>query len=622
MSEVPFDIKRHVDDLLFLPLGGSAEVTMNCNLYYYEGKWIIIDMGIAFAKDIPGVQVILPDINFIKKNIKDFLGIFITHAHEDHIGAIQYLWQELKLPIYASKFASVLLRDRLINNCDFSSKIKIIEFPSNGILNVKPFTLEFISLTHSIPEMNAILVRTNKGNILHTGDWRFEEKPIIGIPSNKKRLKELGDRNTVLAMVCESTNIFNDNPNKNETDLLENLKQIVSENNTGLIVAGVFATNISRIVSLAIAARASGRKVGILGSSIHRTLKVAIEMHYLPRDVEFVKEEEFPKIDKKKLFIIATGCQGQENSGMGRLADDTYKFLKLEKNDIVLFSASEIPGNETEIYNLYNKYADREVKIINTHNAFVHISGHYTKSELIEMYQLVKPKVAITTHGDAIKLVEHKRIAEELGIKSVIRGKNGAIFRINIDGTVEEIGNIKTINSVMDGKRKMPLNSSIISERRKMQDAGIIIVNFIIDKNFKLLSALNVFAIGNYNFSFEKAIYEKLREIAYKGYKTAINLIENLENKERFDTDTKKETQIEKEIKKGIDAFNLDKYGKHPLVVVKMIREQKMINTNINTNITNNITNNISKISLNKRKQQEQINENNKTKENSNQKTK
>ncbi|MDR0423682.1 MAG: ribonuclease J [Rickettsiales bacterium] len=576
VKEKIFDLKNHTNDLLFLPLGGSSEVTMNCNLYHYKGKWIIVDMGVAFTKNIPGVQVILPDIKFIKQNLKDFLGIFITHAHEDHIGAIQYLWEELRLPIYASKFAVTFLKNKL-SVYPFFRRVKFIEVPTNAVLNVKPFILEFINLTHSIPEMNAILIRTDDGNIFHTGDWRFEEKPIIGIPTNKNRLRELGNRGQVLAMVCESTNIFSDKQNQTEADLLENLKRIIKENDKGLVVAGIFATNISRIISLAIAARAAGRKIGIVGQAIRNILKVALEMKYLPRDIEFVDEDNLNKIDRNKLFIISTGCQGQENAGLSRLADGTHKTLKLESNDVVIFSASEIPGNEIEITDLYNKLADKGVSIINNHSDFVHISGHYSKSELIEMYDLVKPKISIPSHGDAIKLIEHEKIAKKLGIKSTTRGKNGSVLKINSDGTTENVGVIKVMESVMDGKRKVGIKSSIISEREKLANSGVIVISFIVDEKYRQLSLFNINSIGNYNLVYEKTIKSKLMNLAYKGYKDAVSLINDPENKDKFADDFKKERLIEKEIKKEIDTFIYDNYGKSVLIVINFLKEESNI---------------------------------------------
>ncbi|MDR3289973.1 MAG: ribonuclease J [Rickettsiales bacterium] len=578
MTDINF--ARYKDDLLFLPLGGSGEVTMNCNLYHYKGKWIIVDMGIQFVKNLPGIEIMLPDVNFIKKNIKDFLGIFITHVHEDHIGALQYLWADLKLPIYASKFAVQFMKNKFAEY-EWGRQVKYFEVPTNGIVTLNPFIMEFIGLTHSIPEMNAILIRTEKGNILHTGDWRFEEKPIIGVPTNKQRLKELGDKNKVLAMVCESTNIFSDKVTKNEAELLDSLKEIIKENSKGLVVCGIFATHISRIVTLAIAGKACGRKIGVLGGSLYRSLRVAKEMNYLPRDLDFVPEEEFNKYDKRKLLIISTGCQGQENSGLGRLADDTYKNLKLEKDDTVIFSSSEIPGNEIDIGTLYNKFAEKGVNIVNSKNAFVHLSGHYTRSELKEMYELVRPLSSITTHGEPMQLIEHKKVAEEMGVKNVAIGNDGSVLKLNEKGKIDKIGDIKVLSSVMDGNRRISVNNTILTERAKLEEAGIIIVNFVIDKTFKQLAPVDVVAVGNYNLANEKVIHQTLRDDANKGYKIALSIILNPEFKETFDTFDKQEFKIMKEVKRSIENFVYQNMNKMPFVVVNMLKETKdLLNIN------------------------------------------
>ncbi|GMO56799.1 MAG: ribonuclease J [Rickettsiales bacterium] len=568
------NLAKYKDDLLFLPLGGSGEITMSCNLYHCRGKWIIVDMGIQFIKDKPGIEIMLPDISFIKKNIKDFLGIFITHVHEDHIGALQYLWNELKLPIYASRFAVQFLKNRFMEY-EWGRRVKFNEIPTNGIVTLNPFILEFINLTHSIPEMNAILIRTEKGNILHTGDWRFEEKPIIGVPTNKQRLKELGDKNKVLAMVCESTNIFVDKISKNEEQLKESLKDIINSNKTGVVICGIFATHISRIVTLAIAGRNCGRKIGIIGSSLYRALKVAKEMNYLPRDLDFVEEEEFAKYDKKKLLVISTGCQGQENSGLGRLADANYRTLKLGEGDTVIFSSSEIPGNEMMINTLYNKFAELGVEIINSRNAFVHLSGHYTRDELKEMYELVRPIASITTHGEPMQLIEHKRIAEKLGIKTVVIGKDGNIFKLESNGKIETIGKIRTTNIVIDGSRRLSENSFIINERLKLTDAGIIVINYIIDKTFKQLAPIQINAVGNYNLDREKNIYLLLKENANRGYKSALQAIFNQENSEIFDTFEKKEFKIVKDVKRAVEDFIFQNMKKNPIVVVNLLKETK-----------------------------------------------
>jgi mRNA degradation ribonuclease J1/J2 len=334
----------------------------------------------------------------------------------------------------------------------------------------------------------------------------------------------------------------------------------------------VFATNIGRIISIAIAAKSVGRKIGILGSSLYRVLKVASEMNYLPRGIEFVPEDEFSKYNKKDLLIISTGCQGQENSGLGRLADDSYRNIKLDKGDTVIFSASEIPGNEADINTIYNKLADKEVKIINSKNAFVHLSGHYTKNELKEMYELVKPKIAITTHGENMQLVEHKRVAEELGIRSVIRGKNGTIFKLNLDGTIKVVGEIKVVNSVVDGKRMLPINSNILLEREKMMDGGIIVINLVIDRRYRFVAPVTVEAVGNYNLSHDKMVNTLLLECINKSYKIAFQNMENPENKEQFNTDEKRDLRIEREIKKNVENHVYNGIGKRPFILVNILK--------------------------------------------------
>jgi ribonuclease J len=366
-----------------------------------------------------------------------------------------------------------------------------------------------------------------------------------------------------------------DKETKNEEDLLKSLKDIITENRQGLVVCGIFATNISRIISIAIAAKSCGRKIGIIGTSIYKTLKVASEMKYIPRNIEFVTENEFSKCNRKNLLLIATGCQGQENSGLGKLADGSYKNIKLQKNDTVIFSSSEIPGNESEINTLYNKLAKLDVNIINSRNAFVHLSGHYTKGELEEMYRLVNPKIAIAVHGTNMQLIEHKKVAEKLGIKSVIEGEDGTIFKIGSNGKIEALHKIKITNSIVDGNRIILSDGDIINERIRLSNAGIIIVSMVVDRNYKLISPIDIVAVGNYNLLSERVVRELLKESATKSYKNARLSIDNPENASIFDTDQKKEIKIEKDIKKSIQDFVFQNMKKTPFVVIKMLKETK-----------------------------------------------
>jgi len=567
------NLEKYKKDILFLPLGGSGEIGLNCNLYHYDGKWLIVDMGIGFCSDIPGIDVMVPDITFVKKNIKNFVGILLTHIHEDHIGAIQYLWEELKLPIYTSKFTGEFLKEKL-SEYEFSDKVKIKEIEPGKNLILKPFEIEFIGLTHSTPEMNAILIKTEKGNILHTGDWKFEEKPMIGKQSDKKRLKELGNKGEVLVAVCESTNIFKNTKCETEVDLLKNLKKIIKEHKDGLIVTAIFASNIGRIISLSLAAKAAGRKIGIVGRSIYRILKVASEMNYIPRGLEFIAEDDLGKYDKKELLIISTGCQGELTSGLSKLASDTHRNVHLSSGDTVIFSSSTIPGNEKNIYALYNKLSEKDVKIITSDSDFVHLSGHYTRDELVEMYKMVKPKMVITTHGEAMHLAEHKRLAKNCGIKTVLKGKNGNLIRIDSDDTSKSniLDKLELTNIAIDGRRMIPLNSHIISERKKLAESGIIFATILVDMKYKIIKKPYISTIGNYDLPKEKDMKNLFEEEIAKQYNNALGRISEAQDTTSFDNDEKKENFIDREVKKGINhIFQLD-MGKKPYIEIKICK--------------------------------------------------
>lgn len=562
------NLNKFKKELLFLPLGGSGEIGLNCNLYHYDGKWLIVDMGIGFTNDVPGVDVVAPDISFIKQHIDDCLGILLTHIHEDHIGAVQYLWEELKLPIYTSKFTATFLRERL-SEYEFGDKVKIVEVETGKNLVLKPFELEFIGLTHSTPEMNAILIKTEAGNILHTGDWKFEDKPVIGKTSDKKRLKDLGNKGEILAAVCESTNVFKTEKVRTEAELLKNLKTIMSSQKNGLIVCAIFASNIARIISLSLAAKACGRKIGVIGRSIYRILKVANEMNYIPKGLEFIAEDDLGQYNKKDLMIISTGCQGELTSGLSKLASDTHKTVHLASGDSVIFSSSVIPGNEKNIYAVYNKLSEKDVKIITDQNEFVHLSGHYNRDDLVEMYKLIKPKIVIATHGEEMHLAEHKRIAKACGIKQVVKAKDGCLLKVN-ENKSEILEKVDLVNVAIDGRRMLPLNSHIIGERKKIAESGAIITILVVDKNYKLLEAPNITTVGNYDLKHEKGMKEIFEEDIAKSYNSALNRIVNQENTTHFEKDEDKELYIDKEVRKTINhIFQLD-MGKKPFIIIKI----------------------------------------------------
>ena len=565
------NLKNYKNDFLFLPLGGSGEIGLNCNLYHYNGKWIIVDLGIGFIDGIYGVDVIVPDISFIKNNIKNFLGIFLTHIHDDHIGAIQYLCNELKLPIYASSFTINFLKERL-NEYNYSHDINFIPIHNNQTIRLTPFVIEPIHLTHSTIEMNAFLIKTNKGSILHTGDWKFEKKPFVGDVSDKKKLKEIGKKNDLLTVVCESTNILKPIDSRTEADLSKNLNKIIKEHKNGLIVATLFASNFSRVVMLILAGKNNNRKIGIIGKSIYRIIKIANEMKLLPPGIQFIQEDDFKKYNKNELLILTTGCQGEAKSALNKLANDTYKNIVLSENDTVIFSSSIIPGNERKIYNIYNKLADKNVEVISNENNFVHVSGHYNNNDLVEFYNLIKPKNVITTHGENIHLAEHQKIAKSIGIKDVIKGKNGQI--IKLDNQIEVIGEIKLSHIAIDGKKQIPINSYIFNERKKLAESGIAIITIIINQQYKLMSEPLIETVGNYNFTQEKDIFSLFKKEIIESYKTSLKDFVEKEkvslldlSKMNFD---KIEPYLKKNIHKSVNQTFQVYVGKKPFVIIQI----------------------------------------------------
>lgn len=561
------NLKKYRENLLFIPLGGSNEIGLNCNLYHYKGKWIVVDCGIGFTKMVPGVELLVPDISILRKFKNDILGIFITHIHEDHIGAIQYVWPEIEAPIYTSKFTKAFLLEKL-KEYDFKKKVEINEVKESQNIKLEPFEIEFVGLTHSAPEMNALIIKTNKGNILHSGDWRFDNNPVVGEKSNIKRLKQLGSKHEILATVCESTNIFNDTESKSESELFGSFCSIAKDKN-GLIVFTTFASNVGRIETIAEVAKKLKRKIVLVGSSLHRLVSVAKKVGYLNDKYEFISEDEIKNYKKKDLLIIATGCQGNHNAGIDKLANDSYKYLHLTGEDCVIFSSKVIPGNEKDLIALYNKLAEKDVEVITEKSDFVHVSGHYCLDDLKKFYSYVKPKIAIAVHGEPAHLLEHQKVAKSCGIKNIAKTKNGIIIKIGSDKT-EKIGQIALQTMVIDGKRLLSTKSEIIKTRSKLQDVGVIFINIIISNKYKILYNPIISAPGGYDFNTDKTTKEIFKEDTIKSYNKAIQQINEIRqsNKNRFLVDTDKENFIFQRIRTAINKLYDNEIGKRPLIEI------------------------------------------------------
>lgn len=486
--------KKNRDKLHFVALGGAEQIGMNLYLYHFNGKWIVVDMGIGFADEFfPGVDIVVPDISFLLEVKKDIVGIVLTHAHEDHIGAIPYLWNELKAPIYATKFTSIIVKAKLaevgVNDTSF---IKVVQ--ENTKFDIADFQLEFIGITHSIPEMQGLYIKTPMGNIFHTGDWKLDENPVVGNDYNVKRLKEIA-KEGVLAMICDSTNIFQEGRSGSEGDLAKSLTQLISARKKGMIVVTTFASNIARVCSIAQAALKSGRKVALAGRSLWRMTDAARQCGYLDDIPEFIKPGEIKRYKRDELLVIATGCQGEVRAAASKLANNAHPDFSLSPEDMVIFSSKIIPGNEKNIFPLYNMFARNQVHVMTENDHFVHVSGHPCREEVAQMYKLVKPKIAIPVHGEVVHTFEHVDFAKQQGVKEAFRIDNGEI--VEFDGnSARIIEKVKSGENAIDGNFLLHRDSEILRMRRRMRDDGLVHATVIISSKGKLLKAPHFIAPG------------------------------------------------------------------------------------------------------------------------------
>ena len=492
-----FNFKKHKDSLFFVPLGGSNEIGMNLNAYHLDGKWLLIDMGIGFTDDyFPGVDIMVPDIDFLVENKDDILGLVITHAHEDHLGAVPYLWDEIQCPIYATKFTASVLRHKLQSNNNFG-KIPVNLVEEGGELQIGPFSLDLVPLTHSIPEMQAIAINTSHGTIMHTGDWKLDATPMVGPASDEIALKEYGDKG-VLAMVCDSTNVFVEGESGSESDVRNALVEQVKAQK-GRVFVATFASNIARVESILHAAKEAGRDVVLAGRSLWRVTSAAKDAGYLLDAPELISDRDASKLPKDELLILCTGCQGEPRAALTRIVNGSHPSLRISKGDTVLFSSRVIPGNETRLRYITNELVKLDVNIITDKDAFIHVSGHPARDELKRMYELVSPQVAVPVHGEAAHIAEHARYSKILGVPHSVEPYNGSGIEFK-DGRADIVGHVPTGYFAMDGTSLIPLNSPVIAMRRRLQESGSLTASIVLDKDYELATKPFITAPGSLDF--------------------------------------------------------------------------------------------------------------------------
>ena len=548
-------------ELIFCPLGGSGEIGGNMNLYAYgtkeNQKWLIVDTGVSFADDsVPGIDLIYPDPGFITDKKNDLLGIVLTHAHEDHIGAISHIWPDLKCNIYATPFTAVLIKEKFKEKkIDITPNLKIVKL--NGKIKLGPFDIEFVNLTHSILEPNGLSIKTPAGIILHTGDWKVDPNPLIGDKINEKKLKEIG-KNKVLAMICDSTNIFYPGRAGSESNVRESLLKIMSLKSKRIIVTS-FASNVARMESVFYCANKIGREVSLVGRSMNRIFKAARQCGYLNNVKDPIDPRDAKKISRQKIVYLCTGSQGEPMGAMKRIIKGIHPDVSIEKGDAVIFSSKIIPGNEKKLYSLHNDIVKQDVELITEETDFVHVSGHPNREDLKDMYDWIKPDSIIPVHGEHRHMNEHIKFAKEMQIPHALRIQDGDIVRIFPGKHPEIIDKAPSGRMYLDGNVAVGENSQSIKERRNLSLNGYLEITLILNNSGKLNKPIISYrGIPENNFD-ENIIFEMEDEI--------LNTCKTFSMKNK-----NQEKNLIETIKQSCRKIIKDKTGKKPFTNINIAR--------------------------------------------------
>ena len=545
------------DAIWYLSLGGAGEIGMNLSLYGTEGQWLMVDCGVTFGDETtPGIELIMPDISFIAERVDDLLGIVITHGHEDHIGALQYLWPQLRCPIYATKFTAELIRNKL-HYADLQRTVKIIEIPSGGAFEIGPFKGEYIPVTHSVPEAQMLALRTKHGTILHTGDWKFDPDPIVGAASDTEKLKALGVEG-VMAVIGDSTNALVPGHSGSEREVRNEFDRLFPTITQRIIVT-CFSSNVARLKSIAEAAKRSNRYVTLVGRSMWRNAEVAYECGYLPEFNNFLSENEAMLSPRDKIVIVTTGCQGEPRAALCRIAVEDHPEVELDTGDTVIFSSRDIPGNEKAIARLQNNLIAKGLKLITSNELPVHVSGHPAQEELTQLYQWVRPHLLLPVHGEARHQSEHARIAQECQVKHVLIPADGQIIRLG-PGIHEVVAEVQSGRWGLDGKVLRSITHSANKDRKKMSYNGAVVVTVVMDAKGKVVRDPQVTLMGLIDKENDHVLQEDLAAIAF-------DTIEQMPKSSRID-----DAAVRHAVSLSLRKHIYEIHGKKPVTDVHVVR--------------------------------------------------
>jgi len=543
------------DNLVFLPLGGAGEIGMNCNLYHYNDSWIMIDLGVTFSDlSMTPYDIIMPDLNFILEKKVQLSGLILTHAHEDHIGAVPYLYKYLNnIPIYTTPFTASVLKRKFESVGCTNYKIILLEY--NKRFKIGAFDIEAFALTHSIPEPNSIIIRSKKGNVFHTGDWKIDPQPLVGQPINHKKLEELSNEG-IHTLVCDSTNVFDETPSGSEEEVRVNLREIFKKKKKGKFVITCFASNIARLETILTVSNESGKYCVLLGRSLHRIYESAIENNYLEGLNNIVDEKDAKSLLADDLVIICTGSQGENRAALSRLINNKHNFFNLEKDDTVIFSSREIPGNEKKIGELKKNIIKKGSFFLDHNNSKIHVSGHPSKEELKKMYKWIKPKLLIPVHGEYRHLSEHIDFAKSNGINQQLLVENGDLVLLDNDSKPRVLSKVYSGKNVLKGNQILKIDDKIFSNLRVVNSDGEIFVNIIMNLEDSVLSdpvifCPTIFEDEKSKIELQKLISDEIKKLS----KSSID-----------------DRVLSEEIKKIIRSFIKKKNGLKPSTYVEIVR--------------------------------------------------
>jgi len=551
---------KGADELVFAALGGLGQIGMNCYLYGYgpptARRWLMVDLGLTFPSPAePGVDVVLPDLRFIADERAALDGIVITHAHEDHIGAVLECWYQLQAPVYGTPFTLGMLKAKM---AEFGGPKKptLKTIPVGGKFKAGPFEVELVNMAHSIPEVSGLAIRTPAGLAFHTADWKLDDTPVVGAPTDLDRIAELG-KEGVRALICDSTNAMREGVSPSETDIAAELVNIVKAHK-GRVAITTFASNVGRIKAVSEAAEASGRKLVIAGRALHRVIRVGVETGYLPVDFDYLDQSSFKNIPRSEVLLLCTGSQGEPRAAIARISDGEHPDIELSRGDLVIFSSRNIPGNEKVIGSVQNALVRRGCEILTDNEARVHVTGHPRRDELRRMYDLIRPRVAIPMHGEDLHMQAHAKLASEAGVQTIFMLQPGDVVRLAPEPT-GQIDDIPTGKVYRDGSLIVGSGEGPVRERRKLSAVGIIVVSIVLTRRGDILDEPEIVLDG---IPFETADGDDMGDVVFDAIDGTLASIPAARRKDP--------ELVRESVRRAVRSSVGQEWGKRPIVKVLM----------------------------------------------------